>query len=214
MNKFSNRIKSLSKLVLEHDYDCIYDTCCDHGKIGMALLEQKVTAKELVFVDIVAGIISQLELNIADIPNQDINLKTQTISITELKFSKKDLVIIAGVGADLILDAIRTHRKSGSTPKHYLLSSHTKHFMCRSALKEMGFKLVREILVEEAGIFYDHLLISAYEGEEILPINQTGEFEVLSRYYEHHAKILKLKAQYGDKLAANLLNIINSLTIA
>lgn len=213
MNKLSKRILSLSKLALYQEYQTVYDTCCDHGKIGLCLLDQKLSMKELVFVDIVPQIISDLKASITDIPSAYASLKTQTLSIKNLQFSKEDLVIIAGVGCDLILGALSTHQQKGVQPKHYLLSSHTKHLECRKALKEMGLKLVSEILIEEAGIFYDHLLVSYEEGKEIFPINRTGEDKVLSRYYEHHAHILKLKAKYANQEALNFLNIIKDLTI-
>lgn len=213
MNKLSKRISSLVKLALEHDYQCIYDTCCDHGKIGLSLFKNKQAIQEVIFVDIVPQIISQLKTYIADIPNSGSFLKTQNISVSDITFSKKDLVIIAGVGSDLILDSLRTHKKRGLIPKHYLLSPHTKHLECRKALNEMGFKLVGEVLIEEDNIFYDHLLISSEEGENIFPINRNSQTKTLTRYYAHHVKILKLKATHGDEMALNYLNIIKGLTI-
>lgn len=207
------RILSLVKLVSDRSYESVFDTCCDHGLIGLSLLNSKTHFKKLIFIDIVKHLIDNLQIYIADIPKHGMLIETKTLPVEEIKFEKSDLVIIAGVGGDLVLNAIKIHQKHSLRPKNYLISAHTKHLEVREELTKLGLKSVSEVLIKEDGIFYDHILLSYEEGETISPINLTGENEFLKEYYIKHAQILGMKAKYGNHSHDEILNIINNLMI-
>ena len=94
-------------------YDHIWDCCCDHGLLGAALLARSA-APSIHFVDIVPELMRELEnkLHRFHPKNAQSNSQWQThcidaSSLPLQKFSGKHLVIIAGVGGDLMTDLVR-----------------------------------------------------------------------------------------------------------
>ena len=49
--KLSKRLNAINSLITQ-SYDIVWDCCCDHGFLGMALLERGI-AKQINFVDII-----------------------------------------------------------------------------------------------------------------------------------------------------------------
>ena len=210
--KVSRRIKALGDLLQAQKYTKVLDTCCDHGLIGLNLLDNSLCSfDELILIDIVPSIIQKLELAIADIPRGDRLISTQIQCVKKIKCSSQDLVIMAGVGADLVYEAILSHKKNEQIPRHYLISAHTKHVWLREKLKEEGLLLVKEELILEDNIFYDHILLSFSEGNELKAFNQTGSKEALKSYYQEMQKLFEIKAKYGEEWFAQKLKELNSI---
>ncbi len=60
--KISRRLQRINEMVTG-DYDHIWDCCCDHGLLGMLLLERRA-APWIHFVDCVAPLMQQLTLEL------------------------------------------------------------------------------------------------------------------------------------------------------
>lgn len=198
--KVSKRINALVNLIKTESYERILDTCCDHGLIGLAMLqEQSISLNEMTFIDIVKPIIDKLKIDSTYIPkNSKTKITTEVQCVKKIQFSNEDLVIMAGVGADLIIDAITEHKKNSLSPKHYLISAHTKHTWLREELKTHGLFVLKEHLIKEDHIYYDHMLVSYERGEEILDFNRTGSHADLQSYYLKLQSLFELKAKNGD----------------
>ena len=127
-------------------YDHIWDCCCDHGLLGMLLLERSA-ARHVHFVDCVPSLMQALELrlqrffpadisglnpNLAPHSDPDLNLDidphlnlgidpnlschTQwqvhcldvaALPLVQTSDKDKQLIIIAGVGGELLVDLVR-----------------------------------------------------------------------------------------------------------
>lgn len=212
--KVSRRIESLSELIINERYQKVLDTCCDHGLIGLKILkEHHASFQELILIDIIKPIIEKLDNStiIADIPNACPIISTKVQCVKNISFSNQDLVIMAGVGADLILSAISTHLENKMKPKHYLISAHTKHTWLREKLREMGLHLLKEHLIFEDNIHYDHMLLSFEEGATIADFNQTGEEKDLQEYYSRLRRLFELKSKNGHSWSQEKLKSLLSI---
>ena len=59
MKKLSKRLQAINNMIDTH-YQNIWDCCCDHGLLGLTLLNRK-TADIIHFVDIVPSLTTRLE---------------------------------------------------------------------------------------------------------------------------------------------------------
>lgn len=63
--KLSKRLTAIDTLISQH-HDIIWDCCCDHGYLGMALLK-RAAANQVIFVDIVATLMDVLSAQLSSI---------------------------------------------------------------------------------------------------------------------------------------------------
>ena len=62
--KLGRRLRQLDTM-LEQQYSIIWDCCCDHGLLGMSLLQRKL-AEKVVFVDILSPQMALLEKDLQE----------------------------------------------------------------------------------------------------------------------------------------------------
>lgn len=208
--KISQRLQQINQMV-EQGYDHIWDCCCDHGLLGMLLL-QRNAAPKVHFVDCVAPLMQQLSLELARFfPQQPIsnaqNEKEQTthaqsewqvhcLDVAALPLAHygkqaKHLVIIAGVGGELLVELVRSivscygqyhsdnHNHSyHSSPLEFILCPVHHNYHVRSSLAELGLSLKQEYLLEENQRFYEilHLTHSntASKRNDVAPLSSTS----------------------------------------
>lgn len=217
--KLSKRLQQIEELILPH-YEHVWDCCCDHGFLGASLLK-KHAQLNVHFVDIVPDLMTQLHDRLMHFFGDDTHRwHTHCLDVAKLpldRFSGRHLVIIAGVGGDLMMEfieALETRYKD--MPFDYLLCPVHHQYALRQALIQKGFSLHEERLVEENHRFYEMLLVSNQRehGEEIHPIGkhiwqaQSPEQRAsIKRYLEktrqHYSRIAQGQNQQGmDTLAA------------
>lgn len=215
--KISQRLQQINRMVCP-GYDHIWDCCCDHGLLGMLLL-QRNAAPKVHFVDCVAPLMQQLSLELArffpphhETENTDLALsewQVHCLDVAALPLAQygkqaKHLVIIAGVGGELLVELVRsivanqqTQRdaQSGNKLGNHDLSQSTcqlEFILCpvhhnyhvRSALAELGLSLKDEYLLEENQRIYEilHLTqanvcsktITSSKTTEAVPLSATG----------------------------------------
>lgn len=160
-------------------YDHIWDCCCDHGLLGAALLTRNA-ASNIHFVDIVPELMRELENKLHQFypQNAESNSQWQThcmdVSTLPLqKFRGKHLVIIAGIGGDLMTGLVRAiYQKNPVCDIDFLLCPVHHQFTLRQQLIQLDFSLHTEILIVENQRFYEILLVSTANnsGSKIHPI--------------------------------------------
>lgn len=180
MIKLGKRLQTLKKLVTTN-YDHIWDCCCDHGLLGAALLN-KQPSSVIHFVDIVPELMSELHLKLKQFYPQEssrsqplttldnkIRWQTHCIDVNTLPLASynstnqaKHLVIIAGVGGDLMCEFVsnicKTHARLDID---FLLCPVHHQYTLRQQLINLDFRLEQEVLVEENKRFYEVLLVKA-----------------------------------------------------
>ncbi len=148
------------------DYDRIWDCCCDHGLLGAALLARQV-APCIHFVDIVPGVMQQLEEKLTRFypqQSQRTHWQAHCIDVAALpldKFGGKHLVILAGVGGDLMTELVTAIYHNHPTEDiDFLLCPVHHQFTLRKQLIKLDFTLKHETLVVENHRYYEILLVS------------------------------------------------------
>lgn len=170
--KLSSRLDTIKNKVID-DYDHIWDCCCDHGQLGIALLSSQ--PKSVIhFVDVVDELMveleSQLQKHAAAIQSQW-QVHCMDVANLPLVKDKKNLIIIAGVGGDLLIELMRSIQTGNSDIElEFILCPVLHNYMVRCELIEMGFGLIFETLVKENKRFYEVLHVSNQALKSITPV--------------------------------------------
>ncbi len=164
--KLSKRLKKIESIV-GTGYDHIWDCCCDHGLLGAALLTRQAAA-HIHFVDVVPDIMNIVEAKLQRFYPREASANycqwhTHRQDVGQLplqQFPGKHLIIIAGVGGDLMIDLIRAIcQHNQTTEMDFLLCPVHHQYSLRQALIELDMNLISETLLEENRRFYEILLV-------------------------------------------------------
>ena len=204
--KIGKRLQHIDAMVTS-GYAHIWDCCCDHGLLGASLLARHM-APFIHFVDIVPELMRELETRLrrfypamaADASPSPVLSAWQVhcIDVASLPLSRhegKQLVIIAGVGGDLMVQLVRTiHGANPNADIDFLLCPVHHQFTLRQQLIQLDFQLLEERLLEENRRFYELLLVSSKTrkmqprcrvsavGERIWQAHTPEQADVASRY--------------------------------
>jgi len=157
-------------------YSHIWDCCCDHGFLGAALLSRPDT--QIHFVDIVPQLMAGLESRLQRFyPDTAARWETHCIDVAQLpleQYSGKQLIIIAGVGGDLMIRFVEAiHQQHPHLNIDFLLCPVHHQFALRQTLIKLDFSLKDERLIEENQRFYEVILVSS-EVDENAHIDPVG----------------------------------------
>lgn len=177
--KISHRLQQLDRLICE-PYDHLWDCCCDHGLLGMSLLKRQAAA-QIHFVDCAAPIMAQLTDNLRRFFPEDRSehcdnnplgsslprWQVHCMDVAEIPLADnaKHLVIIAGVGGELLVELVeaivaRQVRRQANITLEFILCPVHHHYYVRSAMRRLGLRLRAETWLEDNGRYYEilHLL--------------------------------------------------------
>lgn len=197
--KLSSRLQQIKAMVTK-EYDHIWDCCCDHGLLGFALLSETDTTQTVTshtsikkaneetrvnhsihFVDIVPDLISGVTHKLERFYNDE-NVKTKwfthCIDVAKLPLDQhqgRHLIIIAGIGGDLMISFINAiHRNYPTTSIDFLLCPVHHQYALRTHLSSLDFSLLDEVLIEDNQRIYESLLVST-KSDEKNKINAVGD---------------------------------------
>jgi tRNA (adenine22-N1)-methyltransferase len=168
--KLSQRLGAIDALITE-PFDVIWDCCCDHGYLGLALLK-RAAAKKIIFIDIIPKIMIDLESRLTDLSAQQAMSKNAhcwhvmsgdvgSISLTPFA---KQVVVIAGVGGDLLLKLVQQIIANNSQRDlqnvQFILCPIHHAYKVRVGLNALGLGLLSEQLIAENNHFYEVLHVS------------------------------------------------------
>ncbi|PHR84888.1 MAG: SAM-dependent methyltransferase [Colwellia sp.] len=206
--KLSNRLQQIEKMVTSQ-YSHIWDCCCDHGLLGCALLSRQAGTK-VHFIDIVAELMAELENKLHRFYASS-TWQTHCLDVAKLplaQYQGKHLVIIAGIGGDLMIEFIEMIvQKHKSVNIDFLLCPVHHQFSLRSKLIELNFSLKDEVLVEDNQRFYEIVLVSSTNddnnkinpvGDKIWQSESKKQTEIIDKYLnktlKHYQRIQQGKA--------------------
>lgn len=166
--KLGKRLQQIESMI-GADYDHIWDCCCDHGLLGAALLAGQTSAC-VHFVDRVAELIEQVEIKLLKHypyratkgTEQRWQVHCRDASSLPLdNFKGRHLIIIAGVGGDLVTQLVSTiHQQHPAKHIDFLLCPVHHQFTLREQLIALNFSLLNETLIIENQRYYEILLVS------------------------------------------------------
>ena len=174
--KLSKRLQQIEQMVTS-GYTHIWDCCCDHGFLGTALLSRQSTS-QIHFVDIVPELMAELDDKLQRLYSDSAtSWKTHCLDVAELpleQYAGKQLIIIAGVGGDLMIQFIEAIQQTHPNLNiDFLLCPVHHQFTLRQKLIDLDFSLKDESLIEDKQHFYEVILVSS-ETNESAPINPVG----------------------------------------
>jgi Predicted SAM-dependent methyltransferase len=157
-------------------YDHIWDCCCDHGLLGSALLSRP-EATTIHFIDIVPQLMAELESKLHRF-YPSATWETHCLDVAKLpltQYEGKHLIIIAGIGGDLMIEFIEAiYKKHQHLAIDFLLCPVHHQFSLRQKLIALDFSLKHEVLIEENQRFYEIVLVSTTSNEN-KKINPVGD---------------------------------------
>lgn len=175
--KLSRRLQIIDNMITR-PYLHIWDCCCDHGFLGLTLL-QRQAAETVHFVDIVPAILNQLKDDLDKYYGAEPQQSEWAVHCCDVeklplarvsKCPEKDshLIIIAGVGGELTIKLVEAILSAFS---HYRL----EFLLCPV---QHNYQ-VREFLISrELGLIAESLLIENKRGYEILHVALNAELPI------------------------------------
>ena len=111
--------------------------------------------------------------------------------------NKKNLIIIAGVGGDLLIELMRPIQSRNSDIElEFILCPVLHNYMVRCELIEMGFGLISETLVKENKRFYEVIHVSNQAaisltniGSEMWDLSDSDHQEYLNKTISHYQRM-------------------------
>ena len=181
----STRLLTLFEIITLHPnrYPKIWDSCCDHGLLGLELLKQS-SCDTVYFNDCVPALLAKLPDKLADYPPHQWQLLCQDARTLDIpKQSSAPLIIIAGVGGELAAQLVTTlSLRHPEQPLDFLLCPVHHCYQLRQQLTDLNYGLLSERLIQENGRFYEALHIAKLSSD---PITLTGH----SIWLENEAEI-------------------------
>ncbi|MGF1688546.1 tRNA (adenine(22)-N(1))-methyltransferase TrmK [Photobacterium japonica] len=215
--KLSKRLKHIEQLITP-GYTHIWDCCCDHGLLGTALLSRQA-ADNIHFVDIVPALMQAIDHKLQRFHADSLSTwKTHCLDVAALpldQYEGKHLVIIAGVGGDLMTQFIESiHGLYPELEIDFLLCPVHHQFTLRQTLLQRNFSLKQECLVKENHRFYEIIYVSSTPdvnkkvslvGEHIWQSTTDDQADIAAQYL---AKTLK---HYRRMQLGNTTNATSAL---
>ncbi len=219
--KVGTRLETIATLVKTH-YDHIWDGCCDHGLLGMLLLQRR-SADKVHFVDVLSTPMAKLQEQLERFfPANDEDLACwevhcQKLETLQLTRSDKHLVIIAGIGGDKVIEFVTSIKTNHPFAEiEFLLCPVHHNYRVRSAMIKLGLGLIDEKLVTENGRFYEILHLSSGSTE---PLSKVGSKMWDFTCSEHRQYLInqiehfEQKARTGDEAQLKILKAYRELRV-
>ena len=222
--KLGHRLTQLNNMI-PTGYTHIWDCCCDHGLLGAALLARQA-APMIHFVDIVPPLMLQLENKLRrfyplQCPPQ---WQVHCLDVAQIPLSdypETPLVIIAGVGGDLMIELVNSlcqqhpHRQID-----FLLCPVHHQYELRQQLITLNCRVIDEKLIEENRRFYEILYVSRLTedtaiatpqlskpispvGEQLWQVTSDKQLDIAERYLNkilgHYQKISRSSPQKAEQ---------------
>ena len=197
----SRRLNQIDRMVTKH-YSHIWDCCCDHGLLGMKLLERSA-ADALHFVDVVEPLMSVLEAQLKKYAAPTDNWQVHCLDVAHLPIAQtpvKDshLVIIAGVGGDLMIELVtKVLVNNPSRVIEFLLCPVYQQYKLRSTLIKLGLNLEAEYLLRDNKQFYEMIHVAVNnDGSESKQLSPVGSLMWDFSQPEHRDYRLRMIEHY------------------
>jgi tRNA (adenine22-N1)-methyltransferase len=213
--KLSHRLQQIEAQI-SVPYNHIWDCCCDHGLLGLSLLDKKC-AKTVHFVDVVPDLLNKIESTLLqywqgfrdDWQVHCIDAANLPIAqYADNKTDSKHLIIIAGIGGDLMIELLSSlHWITDKYQVEFILCPVHHNYKVREYLIAHGFRLIKESLVFENKRGYEILHI-ATQADLRLTVTGSTMWDFNNRL---HLDYLNKIIQHYQRLAKNPINKVDSI---
>lgn len=140
----------------------VADVGTDHGYIPIALVERGIAASAIA-MDLRPGPLERAEAHIRRAGLGETITTRLSDGLSKLSPGEADVAVIAGMGGELIIHILDQGRHVWQDMGRFVISPQSDLDKVRRYLKEQGFGLIDEAMVEEEGKFYTVMAVSQAE---------------------------------------------------
>ena len=171
----------------------VADVGCDHGYVGIWLIQQKFFSK-VIAMDVRPGPLEAARKNIQLYQVEDQIEIRLSDGVDMLSQGEADCMICAGMGGALTCRILNHHLKKVRAMKQVILQPQSEIHLVRKFLRTNGFRILREEIVMEDGKYYP-MMKAAFQGDEALENGDgSSSTEILSdelqEVYDYYGQLL------------------------
>ena len=194
MQKLSRRMEAVAGLCRAGD--CVADVGCDHAYVSIRLLQQQRFAHAIA-MDVRKGPLAAAQEHVAASGLADRIECRLSDGVSALAAGEADALICAGMGGVLIMSILSAGMEKVRRMRQLILQPQSEIASVRAFLRENGFCIEAEEMVEEEGKFYSAFRAAPGGGEEdtaerFLYYGKSGlekKDPVLKRFLEREKRI-------------------------
>ncbi|MDO5716580.1 MAG: class I SAM-dependent methyltransferase [Tissierellia bacterium] len=157
-----DRLETIVSLV--RPGDTVADIGCDHGIVGLKLL-QEGTIKKLIATDISLPCLDKANLLIKKHGFSEQYEGRVGDGLEPLEIGEVDSAIIAGMGGELMYRILTERPEMTQSIESFILQPMTEPDLIRKFAHQWGYSIVKDILVREGDKFYFVLQLVKAKGE-------------------------------------------------
>ena len=147
----SKRLQAVAAMVTAGNSVC--DVGCDHGFVPIWLVEQGISPRVLA-MDVRSGPLSAAGEHIAE-HGLESRIETRlSDGLHNYNIGEADTLICAGMGGGLMMRILSEDRDKTASFRELILQPQSEIERFRAGLREMGYPIADERLIEEDGKFY------------------------------------------------------------
>ncbi len=158
--RLSQRLLSVAN---ETQYKTIADIGTDHAFVPIYLIKEGKINKALA-CDVSKGSLEKAKINIEQNRLDEHIITRLSDGLKAIKPNEAETVILAGMGGMLINDILKESPAVLDTVKQLILQPQKDVPPVRKCIHSLGFSIVNEIMLFEAGVYYN--IINCHKGSE------------------------------------------------
>ena len=162
------RLQAIADIILTQQcinhYDVVWDCCCDHGYLGIHLLNEKLAAK-VYFVDQVPHIMQRLTPKLSDYNDDQYSVYCTDVAKITLNPIQRHVLVLAGISAKNIIGIMEDIRQRyPHVSLDFILCPTNAIYNLRGYLhqRKNDISLLSEHFVSEKNRHYEIIHISSY----------------------------------------------------
>ncbi len=203
--RLSQRLLSVANETL---YETLADIGTDHAFVPIYLINEGKIKKALA-CDVSKGSLEKARINIEQTGLEKQISARLSDGLKAIKPHEAETVILAGMGGMLINDILNQSPLVLETVKQLILQPQKDLPQVRKCIHTLGFKIVNEIMLFEAGVYYN--ILNCHRGSEI-PYSER-EYLFGKILIERKDKVLKEYLQFSLKKLRSIKQKINPETL-
>ncbi|MCI8357310.1 MAG: SAM-dependent methyltransferase [Lachnospiraceae bacterium] len=179
----SNRLRAVVSMVTPGNRVC--DIGCDHGFVPIYLVQQGISPCALA-MDVRKGPLSQAGIHIEACGLKDLIETRLSDGLKGFRTGEADTLICAGMGGRLMMRILSEEAEKTASFRELILQPQSEIQQFRAFLREQGYRIAEENMIEEDGKFYPMM-------KAVCAGNKAGKAETVRRPAENQKTL-----PYGD----------------
>lgn len=165
----SDRLRAVVSMVTPENRVC--DIGCDHGFVPIYLVQQGISPRALA-MDVREGPLSRAGIHIEAYGLKDLIETRLSDGLSAFQAGEADTLICAGMGGRLMMRILSEEAEKTFSFRELILQPQSEIQQFRAFLREWGYLIAEENMIEEDGKFYP--LMKAVRTEQDILLTETG----------------------------------------